>query len=101
MDERRQITFFVNDQQHTRWLGATVEHAVIAYDQRVLKEIHGGRAWVVDARGSRVGLGGTLQNGVRLYIRYVDDYPPNDSRGCAEANSPLELMRPDRGSRYH
>jgi len=72
MTERRRITFYVNDQPYTRWYGATVEHAVIAYDQRVLKDIRQGRAWVVDARGDRVGLGGTLQNGVRLYIRYAE-----------------------------
>jgi hypothetical protein len=52
-----------------------VEHAVIAHDQRILKDIRQGRAWVVDARGDRVGLGGTLQGGVRLYIRYVNDPP--------------------------
>jgi hypothetical protein len=50
-----------------------VEHAVIAYDQRILKDIREGRAWVVDARGDRVRMGGTLQNGVRLYMRYVDE----------------------------
>ncbi len=74
MTERRRITFYVNDQAYTGWYGATVEHAVIAYDQRVLKDIRENRAWVVDARGDRVGMGGTLQNGVRLYIRHVDDH---------------------------
>jgi len=71
--KRRRITFYVNDQPHTRWYGATVEHAVIAHDQRILKHIRDGRAWVVDARGDRVGLGGTLHNNVHLYIRYKDD----------------------------
>ena len=52
-----------------------MEHAVIAHDQRILKHIREGRVWVVDARGARVGLGGTLQNGVHLYIQYVDDPP--------------------------
>jgi hypothetical protein len=75
MTERRRITFYVNDQPYTRWYGATVEHAVIAHDQRILKDIRENRAWVVDARGDRVGLGGTLQGGVRLYIRYVDNPP--------------------------
>jgi hypothetical protein len=69
----KKITFFVNDQPFERWYGATVEHAVIAYDQRVLKDIRELRAWVVDARGSRVGLGGTLQEGVRLYIRFANN----------------------------
>jgi hypothetical protein len=27
----------------------------------------------VDGHGDRVGLGGTLENGVRLYIRRVDE----------------------------
>ena len=70
---RNQITFYINDQPYTRWYGATVEHAVIAYNQRALKAIRENRAWVVDARGARVGLGGTLQDGVHLYIRYVDN----------------------------
>jgi hypothetical protein len=69
--ERRRVTFYVDDVPYTRWLGATVEHAVIAHDQRVLGDIRDGRAWVVDARGDRVGLGGTLADGVRLYVRYV------------------------------
>ncbi len=72
---RRQITFYVNDQPYTRWYGATVEHAVIAHDQGLLKDIREGRAWVVDARGDRVGLGGTLQGNVHLYIRYAPDGP--------------------------
>jgi hypothetical protein len=75
MTERRRITFYVEDQAYTRWYGATVEHAVMAHDQRIVKDMREGRAWVVDARGDRVGQGGTLQNGVRLYIRYVDDPP--------------------------
>lgn len=70
--KRQRITFYVNDQAFTRWYGATVEHAVIAYDQQVLKDIRAGQAWVVDARGDRVGMGGTLHNGVRLYIRYTE-----------------------------
>lgn len=77
MKERRQITFFVNDRPFTRWYGATVEHAVIAYDQRILKDIRTLRAWVVDGRGERVGLGGALENGARLYIRYADERPPD------------------------
>jgi hypothetical protein len=72
MTARRRITFYVNDQPYTRWYGATVEHAVIAHDQRVLEDIRQGQAWVVDGRGDRVGLRGTLQGGVRLYIRYVN-----------------------------
>lgn len=76
MTERRRITFYVNDRPFTRWYGVTVEHAVIAYDQRLMNEIRNRRAWVVDARGDRVGLGGTLQNGVRLYVRYT--YAPLD-----------------------
>jgi hypothetical protein len=79
MAKRRRIIFYVDDQPYTRWYGATVEHAVIAHDQRILKDIRQGRAWVVDARGDRVGLGGTLQGGVRLYIRYVND-PPSRCR---------------------
>lgn len=71
MTERRKITFYVNDKPFSRWFGATVEHAVIAYDQSILKEIREKRAWVVDGRGNRVGLGGTLQEGVHLYIRRV------------------------------
>jgi hypothetical protein len=73
MEKQRRITFYVNDQLFERWYGATVEHAVIAYDQRILKDIRKLRAWVVDARGSRVGLRGTLQDGVRLYICYADN----------------------------
>jgi hypothetical protein len=75
MTKRRRITFYVNDQPHTRWYGATVEHAVIAHDQRVLKDIREDRAWVVDARGDRVGMDGTLHDNVRLYVRYVDKSP--------------------------
>jgi hypothetical protein len=71
--ERRKINFSVEGKNFERWYGATVEHAIIAFDQRVLKEIRENKAWVVDARGSRVGLGGTLENGVKLFVRRVDD----------------------------
>jgi hypothetical protein len=74
MTALRRITFYVNDQPYTRWYGVTVEHAVIAHDQRILTDIRQGRAWVVDARGDRVGLRGTLQDGVRLRIRYVNGH---------------------------
>ncbi len=77
MNKQKRITFYVNDQPFERWYGATIEQAVIVYDQRLLKEIRELRAWVVDARGSRVGLRGTLQDGVRLYIRYTDEPPPD------------------------
>jgi hypothetical protein len=80
MHARRKINFYVNDQPYTRWYGATVEHAVIAYDQRILKDIRQLRAWVVDGRGSRVGLGGTLENNARLYIRYVNEGANNAAR---------------------
>lgn len=73
MTKRRRITFTINDTAFTRWYGTTVEAAVIAYDQRILKDIRAGRAWVVDARGDRVDLDGTLQNGVRLYVKYDDE----------------------------
>lgn len=67
--KRRKVRFSIEGQSFERWYGATVEHAVIAFNQSILKEIRDGKAWVVDARGSRVGLGGTLENGVELYIR--------------------------------
>lgn len=65
----KKITFYVNDKEITRYYGATVEHAIIAFNQGMLKKIRDGKAWVVDGRGSRVGLGGTLQDGARIYIR--------------------------------
>jgi len=68
--KRRRITFYVNEQPYERWYGATVEHAVIAYDQDVLKDIRAGKAWVADARGNRVGLGGTLEEGASLKIKF-------------------------------
>lgn len=76
MTQRRRITFYVNDQAYSLWYGATVEHAVIAHDQRIIREFRENRAWVVDGRGGRVGMGGTLENGVRLYIRYVEEDRP-------------------------
>ena len=79
MVKQKRIIFYVNDQPFERQYGATVKHAVIAYDQRILKDIRELRAWVVDARGDRVGLRGALENGARLYIRYVDNSWVSDS----------------------
>jgi len=73
MRTKEAITFYINDQPFERQYGATVQHGVIAYDQKVLTDIRERRAWVVDARGSRVELGGRLQDRVRLYIRYVKE----------------------------
>jgi hypothetical protein len=71
MKTQERITFYVNDQPFERQYGATVEHAIIAYDQRILKDIRELRSWVVDERGSRINLGGTLENGAHLYLRYL------------------------------
>lgn len=79
MVKQKRIIFYVNDQPFERWYGATVKHAVIAYDQQILKDIRQQRAWVVDGRGSRVGLGGMLENGAHLYIRYVSEDINGDS----------------------
>ena len=72
---RREITFYINDKLITRWHGVTVEQGVLAYDQKEYLALKRGEAWVVDGRGSRVGGGGTLANGSRLYIRHVGDEP--------------------------
>ncbi len=79
MKTQERITFYVSDQPFERQYGATVEHAIIAYDQQILKDIRQQRAWVVDGRGSRAGLGGTLENGAHLYIRYVSEEINGDS----------------------
>jgi len=34
-----------------------------------LKKIRDGKVWVVDGHGSRGGLGGTLENGARIYVK--------------------------------
>jgi hypothetical protein len=73
MARRRRITVYVEEQPYTRQYGMTVEGALIAHDQRLLDDVREGRAWVVDARGARVGLGGTLEDGIHLYIRYADE----------------------------
>lgn len=69
----RKITFYINDRPITHWYGVTVEQGVLAYDQEDYLCLKRGEAWVADGRGSRVGLGGTLENGARLYIRRVGD----------------------------
>lgn len=73
---RREITFYINDKPITRWYGTTIEQGVLAYDQEEYLALKRGEAWVVDGRDSRVGPGGTLENGARLYIRHVGDEPP-------------------------
>ncbi|NIN66287.1 MAG: hypothetical protein GTO63_16660 [Anaerolineae bacterium] len=70
---QRKITFYINDKPITRWYGTTVEQGVLAYDQGEYLALKRDEAWVVDGRGSRVGRGGTLDNGARLYIRHVRD----------------------------
>jgi hypothetical protein len=80
MKQQKRITVYINNLPVERWYGATVEHAVIAYNQRILNDIRELRAWVVDARGLRVGLGGTLQDDARLYIRYAKKPSSSDAR---------------------
>jgi hypothetical protein len=70
---RRNINFYINDKRLTRQYGTTVEQGVLAYDQGEYLALKRDEAWVVDGRGARVGPGGTLENGARLYIRHVRD----------------------------
>lgn len=74
MNTQKRITVYINDQPVESWYGATVQHAVITYDQQILKDIRELRAWIVDGRESRIDLGGSLQDGVRLYIRYDQEH---------------------------
>jgi len=75
LSRRRRITFYVDDRPFRRWYGTTVEQALTAHDQQLLEPIREGRAWITDARGDRVGLGGTVEDGARLYVRYLGATP--------------------------
>ncbi|HLZ20138.1 MAG TPA: hypothetical protein VKO67_11005 [Smithellaceae bacterium] len=57
---------YVNDREVTLAPGMTVRHAVIA--AALMEEIRQGKK-VYDDQGNEVGLGGTLTEGARIYVR--------------------------------
>lgn len=64
-----QISVFVNDTEVKLYRGMTVKHALIAFSAPVHQAVEAGDSFVVDQRGFRVGLDGSLGDGARIYTR--------------------------------
>jgi len=64
-----QISVFVNDTEVRLHRGMTVKHALIAFSASVHQAVEAGDSFVVDQRGFRVGLDGSLGDGARIYTR--------------------------------
>ncbi|HBZ57490.1 MAG TPA: hypothetical protein DEO88_18975 [Syntrophobacteraceae bacterium] len=60
------IIVFVNGQRVELYRGMKVKHALIALDQRLYEAVLEGETMVVDHRGFRLGLDGTLHAGARI-----------------------------------
>jgi hypothetical protein len=65
VDEK--IVVYVNDQKINLYRGMKVKHALIAYDQRVVKAALAGEVRVEDENGFTVGLEGNLADGAKIY----------------------------------
>lgn len=63
------ISVFVNDTEVKVYRGMTVKHALIAFSASVHQAVEAGESIVVDQRGFRVGLDGSLGDGARIYTR--------------------------------
>jgi hypothetical protein len=67
-----QITVFVNGTPVRIHRGMKVEHALIAFDQKIYAAVMDGMMVVEDSRGFRVGLDGALSEGAAITTRSRD-----------------------------
>ncbi len=63
------ITVFVNGAAVSIYRGMAVKHALIAYDYAIYKAAEEGDIVIEDERGFRIGLGGALHPGAKIFVK--------------------------------
>ncbi|NLI83503.1 MAG: hypothetical protein GX443_17755 [Deltaproteobacteria bacterium] len=66
-----QISVFVNGEAVQIHRGMKVKHALIASSPALHRAAEEGEVFVVDQRGFRVGLDGSLQEGAQIFTRPI------------------------------
>lgn len=67
---------FVNNHPVEVYPGASVRHALLRYSDTVYQEAVAGKLVVTDRHGNRLGLGGPLEEGLRLTVQGPGGYRP-------------------------
>ena len=67
---------FVNNHPVEVYPGASVRHALLRYSETVYQDTVAGKLVVTDRHGNRLGLGGPLEEGLRLTVEGPGGYRP-------------------------
>lgn len=70
------LRVFVNNHPVEVYPGASVRHALLRYSETVYQDTVAGKLIVTDRHGNRLGLGGPLEEGLRLTVEGPGGYRP-------------------------
>jgi hypothetical protein len=68
--QTKRITVFVDDQPVVIENAFSLEHAILRLSQKAYEDVMKGLAWIEDPLGNQVGTGGSLVEGMSVYVRY-------------------------------
>lgn len=77
------VRVFVNNHPVDVYPGASVRHALLRYSETVYQDTVAGKLMVTDRHGNRLGLGGTLEEGLRLTVEGPGGFRPGPARPAA------------------
>ncbi|WPD18054.1 MULTISPECIES: hypothetical protein [Thermaerobacter] len=77
------VRVFVNNHPVDVYPGASVRHALLRYSETVYQDAVAGKLVVTDRHGNRLGLGGALEEGLRLTVEGPGGYRPGPARPAA------------------
>lgn len=68
--QAKKITVFVDDQPVVIENIFGIEHAILRLSQKAYEDVMKGLAWIEDPQGNQVGTGGSMVDGMSVYVRY-------------------------------
>ena len=74
------VRVFVNNHPVDVYPGASVRHALLRYSETVYQDTVAGKLVVTDRHGNRLGLGGPLEEGLRLTVEGPGGFRPGPAR---------------------
>ncbi|EKP95835.1 hypothetical protein ThesuDRAFT_01595 [Thermaerobacter subterraneus DSM 13965] len=77
------VRVFVNNHPVDVYPGASVRHALLRYSETVYQDTVAGKLVVTDRHGNRLGLGGVLEEGLRLTVEGPGGFRPGPARPAA------------------
>lgn len=68
----KKFTVYVNDVPVVIESNFSVEHAILRLSQKAYEDVMKGLAWIEDPLGNQVGTGGSLVDGMSVYVKYPE-----------------------------